>query len=157
MNDDRTQCNDGRNAAVKIDPHVTQKYLDGVCSTGHNSSSSSILVSIVVEMLPSELPRSFCALSRVCPRLFRTLSSKPGSEARCFLKGEAMELSVLISAGGFPAAADEDDSPADDAPGAGVPESGEADSAVGDGVGRPRGSAECWRFSYAAVSTASKT
>lgn len=39
--------------------------------------------------LPSEWPLSFCAPISACPKLFRTLSSKPGSDARCFLNGEA--------------------------------------------------------------------
>ena len=51
----------------------------------HNSSSSSILVSMV-GMFPSELARPWLWASiRAWPRLLRTLSSKPGNEARCFL------------------------------------------------------------------------
>src|SRR5690242_3989748 len=111
-------------------------------SQSHNSSSSSILDSIMlVEMVPSELPRSFCAPMSAWPRLLRTFSSKPGSEARCFLNGDAMLLSA--SAG---AAADEDPS-ADELPGAGVPDTGEPDDESPAGGPRARGSAECCLFS----------
>jgi len=52
------------------------------------------------------------------------LSSKPGNEARCFLKGEAIEFCVLGSSEAF--AVPEDDGPAaDEFSGAGVPERGD--------------------------------
>jgi hypothetical protein len=107
----------------------------------HNSSSSSIFVSMV-GMLPSEFPRSFCALRSAWPKLLRTLSSKPGNEARCFLKGDAIESCALRSFGA------EDASPGDIGSGAGVPDSGDAEDSVAEGPPRgPSGSAECWRLS----------
>lgn len=114
----------------------------------HNSSSSSIFVSrLVVGIFPSELPRSFWAPISACPKLFRTLSSKPGRDALCFLKGDAM-LDSGPDSGAFALAVDEDASVVV-MPGTGVPERGEpeASDAVA-AAGRPKGSAECWRFSY---------
>lgn len=67
-------------------------------SQSHNSSSSSILVSrFAGGMLLSELPLSFCAPRSACPKLFRTPSSNPGKEARCFLNGEPTVPSVVRS------------------------------------------------------------
>jgi hypothetical protein len=66
----------------------------------HNSSSSSIFVSSILGAagtLPSELPLSFCAFASVAPKLLRMPSSNPGREARCFLNGEPIVLSVLRS------------------------------------------------------------
>lgn len=85
--------------------------------------------------MPSELPRSFCV--RDCPKLLRTFSSKPGREARCFLKGEAMLPSVSATI-----AMDEEPSPAG-LPGLGVPEPGDPDDESPPGRPRARGSAEC--------------
>jgi hypothetical protein len=122
-------------------PPQSSKAIWNLIFRCHNSSSSSIFVSMV-GILPSEFPRSFCELRSACPRLFRTLSSKPGNEARCFLKGEAMEDSVLSSADSL--GPDEEASPGDIGSGAGVPERGDAEESVAEGpVGRPSGSAEC--------------
>ena len=110
-------------------------------SQSHNSSSSSILDSmVVVGMVPSEFPRSFCAPKRAWPKLLRTFSSKPGKEARCFLNGDAMLLSASAVA-----VADADPS-AFELPGAGEPEAGDPDEDSPAG-GPCRGSAECCRFS----------
>ena len=108
----------------------------------HNSSSSSILVSMV-GMFPSELARPWLwASMSAWPKLLRTLSSKPGNEARCFLYGEAIEF-VLGSPEVF-AAAEDDASPVDAFSGAGVPERGDPVESEWEGpAGRPRGSAEC--------------
>jgi hypothetical protein len=109
----------------------------------HNSSSSSILVSMV-GIFPSEFARPWLWASiSAWPRLLRTLSSKPGNEARCFLKGEAIEFCVLGSPELF-AAPEDDASPADGFSGAGVPERGDPVESECEGpAGRPRGSAEC--------------
>ena len=62
------------------------------------------------------------------------LSSKPGKEARCFLNGDAIELSVLKSAGDL--AVDEDASAVVEGPRTGVPETGDpAISPTGEGEG----------------------
>ena len=114
-------------------------------SQSHNSSSSSIFDSmVVVGMVPSEFPRSFCPRS-AWPRLLRTLSSKPGNEARCFLNGEA----TLVSASAV-ALVDEEPSAAE-LPGAGVPETGDPDDDSPAGGPRAKGSAECCRFSYCTI------
>lgn len=112
-------------------------------SQSHNSSSSSSIFDsvVVVGMVPSEFPRSFCVPKSAWPKLLRTLSSKPGSDARCFLKGDATLLSVLEVA-----VVDEEAS-APELPGAGVPETGDPDDESPAGCPRPRGSAECCRFS----------
>lgn len=113
----------------------------------HNSSSSSILASSVgprltVGTFPSELPLSFWLPIIVWARLLRTLSSKPGRDARCFLNGEATPpASVGASVAELEGAPEEDASAV--APGAGVPELGDTDDSVAEAVGRPKGSAEC--------------
>jgi hypothetical protein len=93
-------------------------------------------------MVPSEFPRSLVPM-RVCARLLRTLSSKPGRDARCFLKGDAM-LVAGSGSGAVLVPEVDDDASAAGLPGTGVPERGdpEASDAVGL-VGRPSGSAEC--------------
>ena len=101
---------------------------------------------VVVGMVPSEFPRSFCVPKRAWPRLLRTFSSKPGKEARCFLNGEATLLSTSAVA-----AVDEEPSAAV-LPGAGVPEIGDPDDESPAGGPRARGSAECCRFSCHHVS-----
>jgi hypothetical protein len=80
-----------------------------------------------------------------CPKLFLTVSSKPGRDARCFLNGDAMLDSGPASGADF-VPVDEDASVVV-IPGTGVPDKGEpeASDAVG-AVGRPNGSAECCRF-----------
>jgi hypothetical protein len=124
-------------------------------SQSHNSSSSSIFVSRLEGMLPSELPLSFVLPISDWAKLFRTLSSKPGREARCFLYGEAMLFSGPGSGPLFAPAVDEEAS-FELEPATGVPERGDADAedAVGPD-GRLRGSAECWRFSCPGVSNVS--
>lgn len=118
----------------------------GTFGSLYNSSSSSILVSIVGILL-SELPRSFEAPMSAWPRLLRTVSSNPGREARCFLKGEATELEELGSVDGF-AGADDGPSFVEQASGAGVPDRGDPEASDTEGpTGRPTGSAECWRLS----------
>lgn len=78
----------------------------------------------MVGMFPSEFARPWWASMSAWPKLFRTLSSKPGNEARCFLKGEATEFCELGSA--VASVARGDDGPAaDEASGAGVPERGD--------------------------------
>lgn len=113
----------------------------------HNSSSSSILVSTMlgVGRLPSELPLSFCASASVAPRLLRTLSSKPGNEARCFLNGEPTLPSETRSGTEDLTADVESRSAAV----TGVPDIGEPEAPrFDDSAVRLRGSAECWRLSY---------
>jgi hypothetical protein len=92
-------------------------------------------------MVPSEFPRSFVPMS-VWARLLRTLSSKPGRDARCFLKGEAM-LDAGSGSGTLVAELDEDTSAVELA-GAGVPERGDPEASDAVALeGRPSGSAEC--------------
>lgn len=96
-------------------------------------------------MLPSELPRSLpcaAALASVAPRLLRTLSSKPGSEARCFLKGDPTEPSVPRS--GTACLEPVDASPGLSVPALGVPEIGEPEAPRSSGRDvLAIGSAEC--------------
>lgn len=93
-------------------------------------------------MLPSEFPRSFWAPINAWPRLLRTLSSNPGNEARCFLKGDASGFEELFSdefVGVEVEALFEDE-----ASGAGVPDRGDPEaSEIEAPAGRPTGSAEC--------------
>jgi hypothetical protein len=106
-----------------------------------------------VGMLPSELPLSFCAaaLARVAPRLLRTPSSKPGREARCFLKGEPTVPSVLRS-GTADLDALEEASAVLSLIETGVPEMGEPETPrLIDDPPWFRGSAECWRLSCPAL------
>jgi hypothetical protein len=113
----------------------------------YNSSSSSILVSMV-GMLPSEFPRSFVAPINAWPRLLRTLSSNPGNEARCFLKGDATVFEEAGSVDEF-AGGEKEASLADELSGAGVPDRGDPEASETEGpAGRPTGSAECWRLSF---------
>lgn len=126
-------------------------YPNALCiriSQSHNSSSSSMFDSVVVVgMVPSEFPRSFCDPKSAAPRLLRTFSSKPGREARCFLNGDAMLLSASA-----PPVVEEEEASAPELPGTGVPETGDPDDEFPSGGPRPRGSAECCRFSLYHVS-----
>lgn len=59
----------------------------------------------------------------------------------------------MSSADGFEVELDDEASPMGAELGAGVPDRGDAeDSPVGEAVGRPSGSAECWRFSCHLIS-----
>lgn len=119
----------------------------------HSSSSSSIFVSSALAIFPSEPPLSFCAPISAWPKLLRTLSSKPGNEARCFLNGDAM-LDCGSGSADLVGAVDDEDASVVVMAGTGGPERGEPDAFDAEGAeGRPRGSAECWRLSCCYVST----